>query len=412
MKVEKFLWIIILFHFLSIKSFSISYIQFDSIALANVKQKLHNGTAAERTYSAYKTLISKADELLSIKNPTVMDKTIIPPSGNKHDYLSIGRYWWPNPDIADGLPWIRKDGKTNPDTQTDAVDRKRLSLMTNAIKYLCLAYYFSENEQYAKKAVSMIKTWFLDDETRMNPHLKFAQSVPGYPNGRPWGILDGRSIPQIIPDAINILSNSKYWNKDQNARMIKWLNDYLTWLTESELGKAEFKQKNNHGSWCKYQVISLALYLGHKTLAKEVIESTMQSLNEQLDHEGKQIHEINRTKSFFYSCFNLDALTQIANLADKIGIDMWNYKTKDGKSLMLAVNYLAPVIKGEAWPQPDIHGINLSSILASLVRMSNHINSNELEHLLSKTMTILIEKEKSTGIKNDKIQALSLIGAI
>lgn len=411
-KTEKYRYVIVLFLILSAKGFSIPGFQLDSMNLATVKQKLQDKTASERTRASYKQLISKANKLLSIKNPSVMDKTIAPPTGNKHDYLSISRYWWPNPETPNRLPWIRKDGKTNPETQTDAVDRKRLGTMTSGVNTLCLAYYFSDDERYAKKAVSMIGTWFLDDATRMNPHLQFAQSVPGNSKGRSSGVLDGRSIAQIMPDAINILSKSSHWTESQNIKMSVWLNDYLTWLTESELGKTESKQKNNHGSWCKYQVAALALYLGNTPLAKETIEAAIQSLDHQIDKEGKQTHEIERTRSFFYSCFNLEALTNIAVLGNNIGLDMWNYKSEDNKSLTLAVNYLAPVITGEKWLYPDIHGVDLSNLVSTLVRISKNNPSNEISNLLSKTIAILIENEKVSGDKNDDLEELIIMGSI
>ena len=42
---------------------------------------------------------------------SVMDKQHVPPSGDKHDYMSLGPYWWPDPDKPDGLPYIRRDGE-------------------------------------------------------------------------------------------------------------------------------------------------------------------------------------------------------------------------------------------------------------------------------------------------------------
>jgi hypothetical protein len=409
LKVGNVRCVLAFFILISAKGFSVSNTQLDTIVLAHVKQKLHNGTASEHTISAYKALLSTADKLLLIKNPTVMDKTIVPPTGNKHDYLSISRYWWPNPEVPNGLPWIRKDGETNPDTQTDAVDRKRLGTMTSSVKSLSLAYYFSDDERYAEKAAGMLKTWFLDEATHMNPHLKFAQSVPGNSKGRSSGILDGKSIAAVVPDALVILSKSKHWNDNDTLKINTWLSDYLTWLTESDLGKTENNQNNNHASWYKYQVAALAIYLGNLSLAKEMVELSQQSLETQLDFDGKQTHEIARTRSFFYSCYNLDALTHIAMIGDKVGMDMWQYKTKDQKSLMLAIKYLAPVINGEAWPYTDIHGIDLSDLVAALARMSSYAPSSDISSLLSKTITILVEKEQATGKKNKDLQELRLI---
>ncbi|MDW5289631.1 alginate lyase family protein [Formosa sp. PL04] len=408
--VRKFTYVLALFMLLSTKSFAFSPIQIDTTRLAIVKQNIYDGTASERTINAYKALLKKADKWLITKNPTVINKTILPPTGNKHDYLSLSRYWWPNPETPDGLPWIRKDGETNPETQTDAVDRQRLGAMTKGVKNLSLAYYFSDDERYAEKAVSMLKTWFLDEETLMHPNLEFAQGVPGISNGKPSGVLDGKSIPTIVPEAIAILSNSPFWTKNDTEKINKWLTDYLTWLTESELGHIENNQKNNHGSWYKFQVSTLALYLGNETLTKETVSLAQQSLETQLDFEGKQIHELARTRSFFYSCYNLNALTSIAIIGDQVGMDMWNYNTKDDKSLGLAVNYLSPVINGKAWPYTDIHGVDLSGLLPTLVRMSKHSESKEYIDLLSKTTTILIEKEKSTGIKNQVLEELILTG--
>src|ERR1700759_1463185 len=41
---------------------------------------------------AYDQLLSDADKLLSFKAVSVMDKTGVPPSGTRHDYMSIAPY--------------------------------------------------------------------------------------------------------------------------------------------------------------------------------------------------------------------------------------------------------------------------------------------------------------------------------
>jgi len=138
---KKFVALLFLISLFSFEGFSSPFLILDSLSLSKVKTKIQNGTAPKRTINAYKRLIKKAEKLLSI--PT--------PSGDNHDYLSISRYWWPNPDTPNELPWIRKDGQTNPYTQTDAADRKRLGTMTRGVEQLSLAYYFSEDERFAQK---------------------------------------------------------------------------------------------------------------------------------------------------------------------------------------------------------------------------------------------------------------------
>ncbi|MDF9799294.1 hypothetical protein OKW21_004557 [Catalinimonas alkaloidigena] len=411
-RINRFVFVLFVLALLGGEGYATHFIRLDSSRLARVKQSLQNGTASARTRLAYEELIKDADHLLTIENPSVVDKSIAPPTGDKHDYLSISRYWWPDPESPDGLPWIRKDGETNPDTQTDAVDRKRLSLMTNGVQRLSLAYYFSGNEQYAKKATNMIKTWFLDDDTRMNPHLEFAQSVPGNPRRRPFGILDGRSIIMNVPDAIEILSDSPHWTNSHHRKMSKWFNDYLAWLTESDLGKQGMELDNNHGSWYKYQVAALALYLGKEPLVRRMVEMAQQSLEQQLNEQGGQIHELERTRSFFYSCFNLEALTSIATLADQVGINMWHFTTSEGKSLKLAINYLTPVVSGEDWPYPSKQGVNLSYLVPLLIRVPEKETSNEFDQLLFSAISILEEQERTTGEKNEVLQELSLLKGI
>lgn len=47
---------------------------------------------------------------------SVVDKTELPSSGNKHDYYTPKPYYWPNPDSESGLPYVRMDGRRVPGT--------------------------------------------------------------------------------------------------------------------------------------------------------------------------------------------------------------------------------------------------------------------------------------------------------
>lgn len=380
-------------------AFSNPFIRLDPTRLAKTKAMIGNGTASVQTISAYHRLLDRADELLSCKNPNVMDKTLIPPSGDKHDYLSISRYWWPNTETEDGLPWVRSDGNTNPETQTDAVDRKRLGFMGKGVWQLSLAYYFTNDEKYAQKAIQMIETWFLQPETLMNPHLEYGQSVPGNPNRRATGILDGRSLVMFIPDAINLLSDSEYWSDGLQLNTTKWFSDYLLWLTQSKLGIKGSEQKNNHGSWYTFQVASLALYLGNEPLVRKMVESAEGRLDEMLDDEGGQRHELTRSRSFFYSCFNLQALTLIAVIADKIGMDMWHYESDGHKGLSLAINYLTPVVEGKEWPHKTLKPIDISDLVPVLALLPEAADYKPYKKVLSKILETMANDQEVDSLQ-------------
>ena len=66
---------------------------------------------------AYKLLIKDANKAMQYGPVSVMEKKNIPPSGDKHDYMSLAPYHWPDPDKPGGLPYIRKDGQTNPEVK-------------------------------------------------------------------------------------------------------------------------------------------------------------------------------------------------------------------------------------------------------------------------------------------------------
>ncbi len=384
-------------------------IQLDAKEIAKVKKKLDDGSATKETQKVYRSLLSTADRLLEIDNPTVINKTIDPPTNDKHDYLSISRYWWPDPSKEDGKPWIRKDGETNPDTQADAVDRKRLGKMCKAVRDLSRAYYFSGREEYAKKGISIMRTWFLDTETRMNPNLEFAQSVPGINKGRRSGILDGRMIPLYVLDAITLFSDSKYWTPQDKEGMDLWLNEYLVWLTQSDLGKKGAKQENNHGSWYIFQVMSLAWYTDQKPIIATMVKLIKENFDRQFDDEGRQLHELKRTRSFFYSCFNLDALTQAMAIADKAGIDMWQYTSEQGRSLKLAIDYLLPVTKGKKWEHPTKKGADVSYLVPILARVSSKTGDKEYKKTVKLVLQEIQENEKPTKNGRTLLKEFSLL---
>lgn len=363
----------------------------DAQVMADLQAKQRAGELSKAQQQLVRHLVKKANALLDQPSPTVINKTLLPPTKDKQDYLSISRYWWPDPTKEDGLPWIRKDGQTNPDTQTDAVDRPRLGRMTKGVKTLALAWYFSGEEKYAAKASDMINTWFLNEDTKMHPHLQYAQSVPGNPKSRRSGILDGRVIPQNVLDAITLISDSGHWSVEQNKAMNDWLSQYLDWLTNSKVGKQGAQQKNNHGSWYRFQVAALARYLNKKASFKEVVDAAKASFAHQFNATGAQPDEVKRTRGFFYSCFNLEALLSLGFMAEQAGLAFWDYRSEDQQNLQLAIDYLLPVVDGKPWPHP-VKGKPLIDLSPVLVRAQAYFPDAEYAKSLDKITQTVTEK--------------------
>ena len=337
-------------------------------ALVEVKERLAKQDPALEP--ALKELLKDADKALKVQPPSVTQKPKPAPSGSKHDYMTAAPYYWPDPSKPDGIPYLRKDGKVNPEVRTDAYDHQRLGTMTKTVETLALAYDLTGNEDYAAHAAKCLRVWFLDPATRMNPHLTFAQAVPGKNTGRAAGVLEGRSLVSA-GDAAGLIRGSKSWPAEDHKVLMKWMGDYLDWLMTSEIGRDEGDATNNHGTFYDVQVIGLALVLNRKNLAKETAEAAKQKrIAAQIEPDGRQPRELTRATSFGYSRFNLSALFALATLAEHAGVDLWNYRTEDGRSMRGALDFLLPFIvePGKKWPYPQIKAIDPDDLAPLLVQ--------------------------------------------
>lgn len=301
-------------------------------------------------------LKSEADKLLDIVPYSVMQKTMVPPSKNMHDYYSLGIYWWPNPDTKDGLPYVRKDGEKNP--EYDHYDGVAIHKMTKAVFTLSLAYFYTTHEPYAEKANALIDTWFINPETKMNPHLEYGQAIPGITEGRGIGIIETANLLRIV-NAVGLLKNSIHFSSANYDRLQSWFKAYTHWLATSQKGWDERRWHNNHGSSYDSQVASFSLFVGEDSLATLILDSVIiKRINRQIEPDGSQPWELERTKSMSYSIKNLNHLMENALLAEHYGIDLWNYESPDGRSIKQAIRFLIPYMLGEKeWPYTQFGGI-------------------------------------------------------
>ena len=304
---------------------------------------------------AYHQLIVEANkELTKTANP-VTRKTQIPPSGDRHDYMSIAPYRWPNPETTDGFPWIVRDGEVNPMSRGNDTDKVRLSEMFGALSKLSMTYFFSDDIKYADKAKSILKTWFIDDATKVNPNVNFGQGIPGEVVGRRAGIIEWRSISAVIT-TIQLLAANDLLSDDEMKRLNTWIAEYYTWLKTSQLGIDNDNGLQNHSTCYDYQMVGLARYLGLENEAKSRLEAAkINRIATQIKPDGSQPREVGRTKSVHYSTMNLRVMTFVAELGMPLGVDLWNYVATDGSSMRKAFECLKPFAEGkEKWPYKQI----------------------------------------------------------
>jgi len=210
-----------------------------------------------------------------------MEKIEIPPSGNKHDYMSLAPYHWPNPNTKDGLPYVRRDGETNPEVKSFK-DKEYLPELCNQVFTLAIASFYSNDKKYANHAVKLIRVWFLDSATRMNPNMNFSQAIRGENTGRGAGLIDGRHFIKII-EAIGIMSQASMFPTEDIILMKSWFSDYLNWMQTSKNGKEEMFAPNNHGVWYDALRLSIALFTNQKDLADKIVQNVQKRLSSQMD---------------------------------------------------------------------------------------------------------------------------------
>lgn len=316
---------------------------------------------------ALKRLLEEADKRLEQKPSSVMDKKQTPSSGDKHDFVSQAPYFWRDTNSADGK-YIRRDGERNPESNNDS-DSGRFQKTCADTHTLALAYYFSGDEKYAAKAAQLIRVWFLDVATHMNPNLNYGQGIPGEVEGRPAGLISARGLVHLV-DAIGLLAGSKAWTADDQKKMTVWFTDYLHWLTTSKIGRGELDAKNNHGTYCETQAAAIALFLGKTDVAKTIVTGAKEKrVTRQIEPDGSQPFELARTTSFGYSCFNLRALMDLSCIARVVGVDFWHFQTADGRSIQKATEYMAPYVDpARKWPHQQIHAANRGDLAELLLR--------------------------------------------
>ena len=336
---------------------------------AEMLAQLKTAPAIDSRKQELVTAVTAAADKAMHEGPfSVMQKAVIPPSGDKHDYMSQAPYFWADPAKPNGLPYIRRDGERNPELKKIS-DHDNLGRMAEVARDLALGYYLTGNAAYAERSSLLLRTWFLDPATRMNPNLEFGQGIPGINTGRGIGLIETRSLMSVV-DAAGLLAGSKAWRDADQEGIKAWLSQFLDWMQTSTKGKDEDAAKNNHGTWYDLQVVDYALFLGKRGLAVDTLNRVKtRRIALQIESDGRQPLELARTNAFSYSIGNLDGLMQLAWLGSQVGVDLWSFRTPDGRRIRVALDVLLPYATGEKkWDYQQIGGFHGDALLPQLER--------------------------------------------
>jgi Alginate lyase len=316
------------------------------LAEVRARVRAHDPRLAE----AIASLRAQAEAELAGPLVAVTDKSdaLATSVGGKHVYASVSVYFWPDPRDPTA-PWIKQDGKRN-FPAIDRFDGPRIKLLQQRVTTCALAAYFTGDARFAKRAADQARAWFIAPATRMEPNLDYAQCVPNRSKGEPWGVIDANGFPAMF-DSLELLAESGAWTTADQAGLVAWSRDFVTWLTTSDLGQRERAAKNNHGTYYDLLLTRLALATGNEALARAVVRDFgPRRIATQIQPDGSTPLEQARPLSTTYTCWNLKAMAEMVFIGRRLGIDLWQYRGGDGQKLAQAATWLsAYVARPETW---------------------------------------------------------------
>jgi hypothetical protein len=296
-------------------------------------------------------ILKAAKVALSLEPPTLTKHHAGLSEGGPNDFYSNADYFWPDPTKPDGLPYINRDGESNPDNFSQ--HRLAVRELRDAVAALGAAYKITGEDRYVTKAVELLRVFFLDRQTRMNPNLQYAQAVPGRSPGRSYGIIDGLHLVEI-PPAITAMQTSPAFPAEVLAGLKQWFRDMTDWLMTSENGRIEAAAKNNHSVAYFVQIAAFARFTGDEMKLTECRRQFKEVfVPGQMSVDGSFPLELNRTKPYGYSIFQLDNLAMLCQMLSTTNENLWNFKLADGRGIGVAMEFLYPYLADKSkWPHP------------------------------------------------------------
>jgi Alginate lyase len=293
-------------------------------------------------------ILTVAAELLT-ECPVTITAFVAPRSaGGVHEFYSEGDYWWPDSTHPDG-PYIRRDGMSNPDNFT--MHREAMMHFSRAVATLTAAYRITGDRRYADAAIRHLRAWFVDTTSMMAPNLRYAQAIKGRVTGRGIGIIDTIHLIEVAR-SVEVLSDAGMCERNEEKAIRRWFAEYLHWMTTDPYGIDERDTKNNHATWWLAQVAAFAHLTNDSSLLTFCRDRFMRVLlPTQLGPDGSFPLELERTKPYSYSIFNLDGMAMLCQILSTTDVDLWEFALPDGRGVRKAVAFLFPFLANKgSWP--------------------------------------------------------------
>jgi hypothetical protein len=287
-------------------------------------------------------ILRLASNALALTPPSITYQRATNSFGGLHDYYSQADYYWPNDRTKTGLPYVNRDGYSNPNT----FQYHRLALrgMKDAVAALTAAYAITGDDAYVLKAQELLRVFFLDPSTRMNPNAQYAQAILGASRGSPLGIIDTLHLAEVAT-AIRFLEKSPAFDPAVDAGLKQWFGDYIRWLRTSGNGKKEMNQSNNHSIAYALQLACFARLVGDQTnfnFARQRFETIL--IPRQMATNGSFSRELKRTKPYSYSVFQAENVATLCQLFSTPQNDVWTFAMPKHAAAVRSTEFIYPYL--------------------------------------------------------------------
>lgn len=349
--------------------------------------KVYDQVAIQKmSHPAVKAIVMSIPRIMKSPIETVLSKRLIAPSGDKQDFYSRTFY----------IPG--KDGEMHPDVFTNKFDKAALWDLESKAQNLSVMYYLTGKSFYAKRVADMVRQWFVDPTTRMNPHFLFASSDPksNIPFGRRYGIVEAHPIKNIL-QSLGLIADSGFWKVEDQEGLENWLADLTLWMMESQFGKGEEHSGNNHQTGYYALLLHFLMAQGKYDLVRRLTDSARYMLVMQFSKDGEQPKELARPDAWWYVGYNLNFMTEIAMIARHVGIDFWDFEYQ-GRSLKKAIDWIIPYLLQEKKFEYGTHTLTQVDLLINYLpimrRVANEKKEMQYERYYEKIVKIYDVKEE------------------
>src|SRR5258708_5107998 len=205
--------------------------------------------------------------------------------------------------------------------------------MVDCVASMTTTWLLTGDRAFAEGAWIHLNAWFCDEESRMNPHLRYAQAVSGVVDGRCYGIVDTIHLTEV---ALAVLKLRQYGglSSAQLKGVVGWFEEFNDWLLTDEFGRKERVRKNNHATCWLLQVAAYSLLLEDWLSIKQCKRDfKYRIVAKQMAQDGSFPQELARTRPYNYSLFNLDLMACLCQILSCNEDSLWHYTMEDGRGM-------------------------------------------------------------------------------